>query len=212
MKFLTEDDLRLKYNAFPFETFTIENNTRLTPGAKTFLMDRKVTIYDDNDPLWQKKKAMTVKRKSNTQNAKSKGFRHLPEQAEWFAIRCEFLKTASDLAHLDLVLAKELGVLENCLALSLVGEKQSPPQLKLEKPLKEIDKTYIITNLSTVSMFLELDKGKILTRLYPLYFRLEAFIEQLSDTESDQFKLVSERLEELIAYYLNKSEEESYHA
>lgn len=155
---------------------------------------------------------MAVKRKSNTQNAKSKGFRHLPEQAEWFAIRCEFLKTASDLAHLDLVLAKELGVLENCLALSLVGEKQSPPQLKLEKPLKEIDKTYIITNLSTVSMFLELDKGKILTRLYPLYFRLEAFIEQLSDTESDQFKLVSERLEELIAYYLNKSEEESYHA
>lgn len=49
MKYLTEDDLRLIYHDNPFETFTIQNQTRLTPGAKTFLMDRKVKIIDEGE-------------------------------------------------------------------------------------------------------------------------------------------------------------------
>lgn len=47
MKYLTEDDLRLIYRDNPFETFTIQKQTRLTPGAKTFLMDRKVRLIDE---------------------------------------------------------------------------------------------------------------------------------------------------------------------
>ncbi|MGC4388484.1 hypothetical protein ABXW34_21820, partial [Streptococcus suis] len=49
MKYITEDDLRLIYRDNPFETFTIQAQTRLTPGAKTFLTDRRIAIIDERN-------------------------------------------------------------------------------------------------------------------------------------------------------------------
>ena len=48
MKYLTENDLRIAYRDIPFEVFTIHSDERLTPGARTFLSDRKVKIIDNN--------------------------------------------------------------------------------------------------------------------------------------------------------------------
>lgn len=46
MRFITEDDLRKLYKESPFHTYTIERNTRLTPGAKQFLNDFRIKLVE----------------------------------------------------------------------------------------------------------------------------------------------------------------------
>ncbi|MFT4107103.1 MAG: hypothetical protein QM657_15220 [Lacrimispora sp.] len=46
MKFITEDDLRIVFRKEPFASFDILEGTRLTPGARQFLMDHKVMIQE----------------------------------------------------------------------------------------------------------------------------------------------------------------------
>ena len=47
MKFITEYDLRARFNEQPFTDYIIEKNTRLTPGARQFLSDRRITLWED---------------------------------------------------------------------------------------------------------------------------------------------------------------------
>lgn len=47
MKFITEYDLRARFNEQPFTDYRIEKNTRLTPGARQFLADRRITLLED---------------------------------------------------------------------------------------------------------------------------------------------------------------------
>lgn len=203
MKFLTEDDIRVEYHNVPFDTFTIPQNVRLTPGARTFLADRRIKIIEGNGQIQKKasKIAFPVKKEEPIQSIT------LP-QAEWFAIRCELLKTAYDLASTDLLLVEELKIIERCLALALVNEKGNlPPITMVNTEAVQMDKATIVEHLSTVGMFLQTNKGRVLTRLYPLYFRLEAWIEQVDIRAQPYLSDIVHRLEQLIAYYLNKGEE-----
>lgn len=208
MKFLTEDDLRLKYNDFPFETFTIEKNTRLTPGAKTFLMDRQIIIIDDNNPFENIKRGIS-KTKNLENQSQIKNFNTPIDNYSTCLLRCEFLKAATDLAAVDLTLAQELAALENYLETSKAGEEQSPPVFKITKSSDKVTSDYLVRNLSTVSLFIQLDKGKILARLYPLYFQIIASIKMNPSNENNGFEMVCQRLGQLISYYLNLSEENS---
>ena len=47
MKFITEQDLRSRYRAEPFTSYTPEPGTRLTPGARQFLTDRGIRLEVD---------------------------------------------------------------------------------------------------------------------------------------------------------------------
>ena len=51
MKFITEEDLRDLYKKQPFTDYDLKKGERLTPGARQFLVDRGVDMYDRNDPL-----------------------------------------------------------------------------------------------------------------------------------------------------------------
>ena len=46
MHFITETELRAKYKTQPFIDFKLPPETRLTPGARQFLLDRGVNLYD----------------------------------------------------------------------------------------------------------------------------------------------------------------------
>lgn len=46
MHFITEAELRAKYKTQPFIDFKLPPETRLTPGARQFLLDRGVNLYD----------------------------------------------------------------------------------------------------------------------------------------------------------------------
>ena len=50
MKFITEEDLRDLYKKQPFMDYDLQPGERLTPGARQFLLDRGINLYDD-DPF-----------------------------------------------------------------------------------------------------------------------------------------------------------------
>ena len=50
MKFITEEDLRDLYKKEPFMEYNLQEGERLTPGARQFLLDRGINLYD-NDPF-----------------------------------------------------------------------------------------------------------------------------------------------------------------
>ncbi len=46
MKFITEMELRAVYKTEPFATYVLESDAKITPGARQFLIDRRVTLVD----------------------------------------------------------------------------------------------------------------------------------------------------------------------
>jgi len=48
MKFITEEDLRELYKKEPFTKYEIEPGARLTPGARQYLSDRGINMFDDD--------------------------------------------------------------------------------------------------------------------------------------------------------------------
>lgn len=54
MRFITEQDLRKEYEAAPFASYEPPKDTKLTPGARQYLNDRRVRIVETirrNDPV-----------------------------------------------------------------------------------------------------------------------------------------------------------------
>lgn len=51
MKFITEYDLRAKFNEQPFTDYQMEKDTRLTPGARQFLSDRGINLFEDGTKM-----------------------------------------------------------------------------------------------------------------------------------------------------------------
>lgn len=49
MKFITEMELRDLYKIDPFSTYVLEPDTKITPGARQFLMDRGVKVLQEQD-------------------------------------------------------------------------------------------------------------------------------------------------------------------
>lgn len=68
LKFITEEYLREIYRKEPFECFQIEQNQRLTPGGRQYLLDRKVKIENFDE---SKKKTQVVLDKKNIYRLRS---------------------------------------------------------------------------------------------------------------------------------------------
>lgn len=51
MKFITEYDLRAQFNEQPFTDYQMEEDTRLTPGARQFLSDRRINLFEDGSKM-----------------------------------------------------------------------------------------------------------------------------------------------------------------
>ncbi len=49
MKFITENDLRTEYNQSAFTDYYVQKGSRLTPGARQFLIDRRIAIIQDGE-------------------------------------------------------------------------------------------------------------------------------------------------------------------
>lgn len=50
MRFITEDELRLQYESEPFTRYTCPPNARITPGARQFLIDRRIAFETEPTP------------------------------------------------------------------------------------------------------------------------------------------------------------------
>ncbi|MBP2643124.1 MAG: hypothetical protein H6Q67_1011 [Firmicutes bacterium] len=110
MKFITEMELRDLYKTEPFTTFVLEQDTKITPGARQFLVDRRVTLA-----LAQS----GVGNKASTNESKRE-----PELGKWCTLRLRgkmdyieslfFLIAAELLSCGDAVQAEEVMALGTC--------------------------------------------------------------------------------------------------
>ncbi|MEY8354194.1 hypothetical protein AALB39_12655 [Lachnospiraceae bacterium 54-53] len=127
MKFITEDDLRILFRREPFTSYDIPGGSRLTPGARQFLADKKVPISDD---------PMVVKRKTEKPGEKKE---EAPEKEicrERFLLKrktlqAQFLEAGLELLNRDVLLAEQVFDLERML--SFVG-KESREEESTFKP------------------------------------------------------------------------------
>lgn len=114
MKFITEDDLRDIYKKQPFTTYELEPGTRITPGARQFLADRGINMFDD-DPFVKK---FTVTTSSDEIKSKVKQQTGQPEiKVNWRnkKLKCKmksmealFLITGEELLGRDVFLAQSV--------------------------------------------------------------------------------------------------------
>ncbi len=112
MKFITEDDLRILFRREPFTTYDLPAGTRLTPGARQFLVDKKISISDD---------PMMVKRKNEKPAEKKE---EAPEKEicrdrfllKKKTLQAQFLETGLELLNRDVLLAEQIFVLERKLS------------------------------------------------------------------------------------------------
>lgn len=120
MKFITEDDLRYQYKSQPFTTYKSEAGTRLTPGARQFLNDKKVLIEDN----------LVIKTVALKQMLRQKLILSKIKTTE-----AEFLVAGEELLHLDIILSQKVMVLTKQfseLKEILLG-KESDADLSLEE-------------------------------------------------------------------------------
>lgn len=104
MKFITEGDLRDLYNKEPFTAFDLESEARLTPGARQFLLDRKIEILG-SDSVYKKinisleQSAAVTKRKHN--------WEEMMLYSKLNSIEALFLLTGEELLRKDVCLAQK---------------------------------------------------------------------------------------------------------
>ena len=126
MKFITEEDLRDLYKKQPFTDYDLKEGERLTPGARQFLVDRGVDMYDRNDPMAvldaQKKEKAKAAQAAKTES--SSGCRNGKKLCSRMkALQSLFLLTARDLLDTDLCLSQQLtGLSRQFAALGSVSE------------------------------------------------------------------------------------------
>ena len=126
MKFITEEDLRDLYKKQPFTDYDLKEGERLTPGARQFLVDRGVDMYDRNDPMAvldaQKKEKAKAAQAAKTES--SSGCRNGKKLCSRMkALQSLFLLTARDLLDTDLSLSQQLtGLSRQFAALGSVSE------------------------------------------------------------------------------------------
>ena len=126
MKFITEEDLRDLYKKQPFTDYDLKEGERLTPGARQFLVDRGVDMYDRNDPMAvldaQKKEKAKAAQAAKTES--SSGCRNGKKLCSRMkALQSLFLLTARYLLDTDLCLSQQLtGLSRQFAALGSVSE------------------------------------------------------------------------------------------
>jgi ethanolamine utilization cobalamin adenosyltransferase len=116
MKFITEMELRDSYRIEPFTTFVLEPHIKITPGARQFLVDRKVKLVQA-----QGSENKSAKNNTSANNSEAKpvigreSWSSLRLRAKMDCVESLFYLVGADLLSCDdAVLAEELMELEKC--------------------------------------------------------------------------------------------------
>lgn len=116
MKFITEDDLRILFRREPFASYDLPAQAKLTPGARQFLLDKKISFCDD--PLTAKRKilktAEVIAEAPITEPAPDRFLLKLE------TLKAQFLEAGISLLDRDVLLAEQVFDLER--KLSFVGK------------------------------------------------------------------------------------------
>ena len=104
MKFITEEDLRDLYKKQPFMDYDLNPGERLTPGARQFLLDRGINLYDD-DPFTNPGFKKADSKKAAGPIA---GRKHRKYCSRIKILQALFLLTAEELMKQDVCMAQQV--------------------------------------------------------------------------------------------------------
>ncbi|QIB68842.1 ethanolamine utilization protein [Aminipila butyrica] len=186
MKFITEEDLRDIYRREPFTTYEMEPGTRLTPGARQFLADRGINMFDDV-PFVKKFVVTTSEDREPAKEGPAKAEEMTPEagpkpKLDWRKkkLTCKmrtmeaiFLATGQDLLDKDVFLAQNVISLGKQFAgirqfaegkgLGEIGCCQECSGINGEKFCEDMDDCFEVTEFH-----MQLVKGKEILALHKL--------------------------------------------
>ncbi|WP_124065826.1 hypothetical protein [Clostridium sp. E02] len=196
MKFITEDDLRILFRKEPFVSYELQKETRLTPGARQFLMDKKVSLCEEMEVGTQKRKKPEQGKTEAKTEVKTKG-----NGTDYFllkrtSIQAHFLEVGITLLDQDVLLAEQIFLLER--ALSFVGKENAPLEkgwescagFTKENCRQSCEDCFEITGFHAQS-----EKGRILVPLH----RLRCSVRELAaEREDGNLNRILNRLSQLI--------------
>ncbi len=192
MKFITEDDLRILFRREPFTSYDLPKGARLTPGGRQFLVDKKISFFDDpmsgkrRTPKPEEKKEETPKQEMSSQLLLLKRK----------TLQAQFLEAGLSLMERDVLLAEQVFDLER--RLSFLGKESTGKENEFQsctgfnqdnfhKPLEDC---FEITGFHAQS-----EKGREIVLLH----RLRCSVRELAAEAGDEsFNPVINRLSQMI--------------
>lgn len=194
MRFITEDDLREIYKNAPFTTYEPKEGTRLTPGAREFLGDRGIRLYDE------------VKTPGSGTRGACGGTGVDSGQAAFRSVQALFLQIGSELLDLDVLMAQEVFALERRLN-ELASEPSASIQSGLEPewvPCTGIRQENVETCLEDcfeiTGFHAQTEKGRQIVRLHRLRCALRELelVPELSGDRKKRLNRIINRLSQMI--------------
>lgn len=185
MKFITEMELRDLYKIDPFSTYVLEPDTKITPGARQFLMDRGVKLLLEQDKQDKTGRRVDLPLSNRANNSRANP---VQEQHNWCVLRLRsrldcieslFQVAAADLFNSgDAALAEEVMQLGKYVQSVKNAERDQAAPDKIE--FWEWSETEIKNCSQSLEKFLDihnsyvqLQNGKTITQLNHLRVSLQ---------------------------------------
>ena len=182
MKFITEEDLRDLYRKQPFMNYELRDGERLTPGARQFLVDRGIDMYDIGAPK-AAAKAVTSGAAAGPDEGVLKKLRGRKK-----ALRMLFLLTAEELLKTDVCVSRDLTDLCRYFTeqVSESGNGAGAPEctacsgMNAENFAKDIGDCFEITEFH-----MQMENGREMLLIARLRSELEVFAEEAGELLGD---------------------------
>lgn len=206
MKFITENDLRDLNRKEPFTSYEIEPGARLTPGARQFLSDRGINMYD-NDPYTVKntlnaKQAPAIPQIVNTWKKKKVLSKMKSTEALFLLYEEELLSGDASLAQSVINLGKQFSCIKNYVDGKGTVEKLSLTEctgIKVDNFSDDLDDCFEITE-----SHMQLKQGRKIVILHRLRCDLREIepvvleVYEGSDKDKDLCKEVIGKVNQII--------------
>lgn len=193
MKFVTEEELRVLYKKEPFTTYAIAPGARLTPGARQYLADRGISMFD-------KELNSTNKTEEKTQATQPKGkknWKMMKLRSKMKSIAALFLVTEEELLGKDIIIAqkvitlgKQFSILKDAVDKKTISENincQECTGIKEDTFSDDLEDCFEITEFH-----MQLEKGKeiiILHRLRCALRELEPVLLEVVEDDNQECEL-----------------------
>lgn len=199
MRFITEDELRTCYKKEPFTSYQLEDGTKLTPGARQFLQDRGILMFQGSKS--------SVKNGSVPQSKIPVKGAECDISNKKFSIKVKlievkFLKTASDLLKSDVDMAERIINLRR--KLSEIKDKEFKGEIISEVKISGTEKSECekLRDLDITEFHIQLEKGNEILLLSELKLILEEFLIDIpsyfTGEDRERSSKVSNRIEDII--------------
>lgn len=184
MKYITEDVLRDIYKKEPFTGYELEKGARLTPGARQFLADRGINMFEDGSYMEMGHGTPITKKAAAEAKCEDQKKKFLLCVDSAIAL---FFLTGQELCQRDILLAKEVLDMGECLR-ELKTASPGSPLAEIEwqdcTGMQEADKEKDLGDCFELTAFhVQMPKGREIVLLHRLRNQLRQTGAELTELE-----------------------------